>query len=283
MNLKFLCISAALCAAAFADDAKLRGGNILSCETWSYKQLIRDGKLDMTTIPALYEKEGIKGISYNDAFFKTVDDAYIDQVKEAVKKADRVVTNYVIEGNFVMADEAKRRAQIEDDKKKIRAAHRLGAPLVRINVGSTGKEDADDTLGVERAIAGIKELIPVAQELKMKISIENHGGVSMKAERILKIIQGTDPKYVGALIDFGNFPDDVRYESVALLAPYALTTHVKIREFDDKGESKTYDFPRVLEMLKKARFKGPISIECEGQGDPMENVRLTKALILKYW
>src|SRR5260370_4095018 len=104
----------------------------------------------MLTIPAFYKEEGLPGISYNDMFFKPVDDAVIDAVKAAVKKAGRVVTCYVIEGNLALADEDKRKEQTEADKRKMRAAARLGAPVVRITVGTTGRENADDTLGVDR-------------------------------------------------------------------------------------------------------------------------------------
>jgi L-ribulose-5-phosphate 3-epimerase len=195
-----------------------------------------------------------------------------------------VVTCYVIEGNIAIADEAKRKAQIEADKTKMRAAHRLGAPVVRINVGNTGRVNVDDTLGVERVVAAFNnELLPLAKELKMKISIENHGGVSKTAANVVKIIKATDPKWVGALVDFGNFPPDVRYSEIETVAPYAFVTHVKIGSFDEKGEATDYDFPRVLKMLKKVHYKGPISIEYESKGDPVEGVRNTKALIVKYW
>ncbi len=58
---------------------------------------------------------------------------------------------------------------------------------------------------------------------------------------------------------------------------------MKVNVFDDKGEAAEYDFPRVLGTLKKNHYKGPISIEYEGKGDPVEGVQKTKALILKYW
>jgi L-ribulose-5-phosphate 3-epimerase len=281
---KLLAIPLIVGSLAYADDPKLRGGNLLACETYSFRQLIRAGKLDMTSIPAFYKEQGIKGISYNDMFFQTLDDSYIDQVKAAVKKADRVVTCYVIEGNLATADEAKRREQIEANKQRMRAAHRLGAPAVRINVGSTGRqENADDTLGVERVIAAFKELLPLARELGVRITIENHGGVSRTAANILKIIQATDPKWVGSLLDFGNFPEDVRYREIALVAPHAMVTHIKVNEFDAEGEAVDYDLPGVLELLKKHNYKGPLSIEYEGKEDPVEGVRKTRALILKYW
>lgn len=269
---------------AFADDPALRGGNTLACETYSYRDLISSGKLDLLGIPQFYKEQGIKGISFNDMFFRNFDDAYLDQIVAAVKKADRVVTCYVIEGNLAGPDPARRQQQIEADKRKLRVAHRLGAPIVRINIGATGRqENADDTLGVERVIEAFKELLPVARELNIRISIENHGGVSKTADNIVKIIKATDSKWVGALVDFGNFPADVRYEEIARVAPYAITTHVKINEFDEQGEAKSYDFPKVLETLKKTNFRGPISIEYEGRGDPLEGVRKSRALILKYW
>ena len=285
MHRKLFFIPLILCSIALADDPHLRGGNVLACETYSFRQLIGSGKLDMTTIPAFYKEQGIKGISYNDLYFKRLDDEYLSQIVAAVKKADRVVTCYVIEGNLAIADETKRKAQIEADKERLRAAHKLGAPVVRINVGATGRqENADDTLGVERVIAAFKdELLPLARELGIRITIENHGGVSKNAANIVKIIQGTDPKWVGSLVDFGNFPPAVRYDEVAAVSPFAMVTHVKINEFDANGEAVDYDFPRLLGMLKKQNYKGPVSIEYEGRGDPVEGVRKTRALILKYW
>ena len=279
-----ICLSLALCSLASAQSPQLKGGNILASETYSYRDLIRAGKLDMLTVPAFYKEQGIPGISYNDSFFKTVDDAFIDEVKAAVKKAGRVVTCYVIEGNLALADESKRQEQVEADKRKMRAAARLGAQVVRINLGSTGPEKADDTVGVDRVIKIFnEELVPLAKELKIRISIENHGGVSKTAANVVKIIKGTDPKWVGALVDFGNFPLEHRYEEVEQVAPYAFVTHVKVNVFDEKGEAKEYDFPRVLAMLKKNHYKGPISVEYEGKDDPVEGVQKTKALILKYW
>src|SRR5437867_4008733 len=241
MKPTFFCLPLALSFLAPAQTTNLKGGNILASETYSYRELIRAGKLDMLTVPAFYKEQGIPGISYNDMFFKTVDDAFIDEVKAAVKKAGRVVTCYVIEGNLAGADESKRRAQVEADKRKMRAAARLGAPVVRFNVGSTGPENADDTAGVERIIRIFNEdLVPLAKELKIRISIENHGGVSKTAANVVKIIKATDPKWVGALVDFGNFPLENRYEEVEQVAPYAFVTHVKVNVFDDNGEAKEY-------------------------------------------
>ncbi len=273
-----------LCSlSAWAEDPKLRGGNVLSCETYSFRAAIRAGKLDMSEVPAYYMEQGIKGVSFNDSFFKSFDDVYVDRVKAAVAQAGRVVTGFVMGGNLATLDDAKRKEDIETDKRLMRVAHRLGASLVRINTGGTGDEKADATTGIERAAAALRELLPLARELHLKIAIENHGGVSKKAAYIVRLIRATDPKRVGAAVDFNNFPAEIRYDEIATVAPYALTCHVKVNRVDARGEAADYDFPRVLGILKKNHYKGPLSIEYEGKGDPVEGVRSSRALILKYW
>ncbi|HZS50657.1 MAG TPA: sugar phosphate isomerase/epimerase family protein [Bryobacterales bacterium] len=269
-----------LASLAGAEDARLRGGNLLGCETYSFRSLIRAGKLDPLTVPELYRKLGIRGISYNDIFFKSFDDDYVDRVKAAAKKANRTIFCFVMEGNLVSAGEEQRRRQIEIDKQKLRVARRLGAPLVRVNIGNPGRqENASDAMVVERAVAAFKELLPLAQQLGIRMSIENHGGLSGKAENIVQIIQQTDAKWVGALLDFGNTPPASRYQDAAQMAPYALTTHVK----NGEGDIVDVDIPRLLEILKKNRYKGPISIEYELNGDPVQGVQELKAVILKNW
>jgi sugar phosphate isomerase/epimerase len=272
------------CLSVFAADPKLRNGNILSCETYSYRDLIAAGKLDPLTIPAFYREQGIRGISFNERYFKSRDNQYVDQVKAAVKKANRVVICFVIDGNLAQSDAAKRAQQIGHDKESLRIAHRLGAPLVRINVGATDKqENADNTIGVDRVVAAFRELVPLARELKVRISIENHGGVSKSADNILKIIAATDPKWVGALVDISNFAPDIRYDEITKLAPHAFATHVKVNVFDGRGEASAFDFPRILAILRAQHYSGALSVEYEGTENPVEGVQKNRALILKYW
>jgi L-ribulose-5-phosphate 3-epimerase len=146
--------------------------------------------------------------------------------------------------------------------------------------GATGKEEnADDTAGVDRVIAAFQEMLPLARELKVRISIENHGGASRSAANIVRIIKATDPKWVGALVDFGNFPEEILYDEIAKVLPYAFAIHVKTR---DGGEA-AYDIDRVFRMLKAQQYKGALSIEFGGKGDPMEGVQKSRELILKHW
>jgi len=154
--------------------------------------------------------------------------------------------------------------------------------VVRMNVGGTGDAERDATFGVERVAAAFNRMLPLAKELNIKITIENHGGVSATADNILGIIKLTDRNWVGSCLDFGNFPDEVRYESCRRLAPYAYHTHCKGHSFDAAGEAE-FEWGRILAYLREAKYNRALSIEWEGGGDPIVGVEKSRDLIRRYW
>jgi len=261
---------------------------VLCCETYSLHTLLRDKKLTLEQIPALYRELGIPGISWNDLFFESWDNDYYEKLKRAAALAGRQTCCLIMEGNLATGDADARRKQIEEDAMKLRAAKAIGAQVVRINLGHTEKDEDNATLGVERCIAAFKELLPLAKELGVRISMENHGGVSLKADWILQVIRGTDPAWVGSCLDFGNWPaepKELRYEEIAKLVPHAFHTHVKPKKFRPDGEDEVVDHARVFAMLKKAGYTGAISVEWEGSdpADPIEGVKRCRDLINRHW
>jgi hypothetical protein len=53
-------------------------------------------------------------------------------------------------------------------------------------------------------------------------------------------------------------------------------------DFDSAGNETKFDFPKCIEISKKAAFKGVYSIEYEGPGGPYEGVQKTLDELLKY-
>jgi len=271
-----------LCSAGYARRAKKVP--ILSCDTYSLRDDFGSGKLDYLTAPKVIKDLGIPGITFNSIWMKSYDNAYLDTIKKACSDAGMKITGFIIEGNIATLDDAARTKQIAEDIKELRAAAYLGAPIVRINLGGAGTEAQDDTIGAQRCIDAInQQILPVAKQLKVKITLENHGGITKKADTILKVIKGTDPKWVGSCLDFGNWPNELRNSESAKLAPYAYHVHAKCHEFTPDGEAVNMDYKYLLGLLKDAKYTGAVSIEFEGSGDQIEGVKKSAALILKYW
>ena len=59
--------------------------------------------------------------------------------------------------------------------------------------------------------------------------------------------------------------------------------HAKCLTFKDDGEEATVDYGKILGYLKAVNYKGAISIEFEGGGDPVEGVKKSRDLIIKHW
>lgn len=274
--------------AATQESAEARKPKVfIACETYSIRNLMTkepaEGKYDMISVMKVMKDLGMKGITLNDIWMKSYDKPYLDQIKQAAKDNGIIIAGLICEGNLSTTDEAAWRKQVDEDAMKMRAAAYLGAPIVRLNLGGLGDQAKDDTIGTDRCIAAFKELIPLAKELKVRMTIENHGGPSKKADNIIRIIKGTDPKYVGSCLDFMNWPAGLYYEETAKLAQYAFHTHAKCKTFKADGEEETVKYSRLIQLLKDAKYKGAISIEFEGPGDQLEGVRKSRDLILKYW
>jgi sugar phosphate isomerase/epimerase len=266
------------------DDEPRKLAHVLSDETYSLRDLIKDGKLNMLTVAAYHKDElNIRGVSLNDMFFKSWDKSYLDQIRDSFKANDRVVTCLIMEGNLATADARRRKQQIDSDTAKLKAAAYLGAPVVRMNLGGVRRGEDNLKEGVERVVAAFKQMLPLAKDLGVRITMENHGGVSGTVEGILAVINQTDPKWIGSLLDFGNPPVHFKPEVFANLAPYAYHCHAKLGDFKPDGEATDADYGKLLGILKANRYQGAVSIEWEGHGDAVEGIKKTRDLIHKHW
>jgi L-ribulose-5-phosphate 3-epimerase len=275
-------LSASAARAKSGTPRRLR--HVLSNESYSLRDEFRAGRLTMLNLAEFHKNTlGIRGISLNDMYFKSWDEGYLRQIMDSFKANDRVITCLIMEGNLASPSADERRKQIDSNTEKLKAAGFLGAPVVRMNLGRVGPGEDDRKEGVERCIAAFKEMLPLAQDLGIRITIENHGGVSGSIEGILAVIQGTDPKWVGSLLDFGNPPVGHNPELVARLAPYAYHTHAKLSRFKPDGEAENGDYGAILAILKKAKYEGAVSVEWEGEGEPIDGIKRTRDLIHKHW
>ena len=269
---------------ARAKDKPQRLRHVLSNESYSLRSEFAAGRLTMLNIAEFHKNTlGIRGVSLNDIYFKSWDESYLRQIVDSFKANDRIITCLVMEGNLADPNPDKRRMQIASDTEKLKAAGALGAPVVRMNLGHVGPGEDDRKEGVDRCIAAFKEMLPVAQDLGIRITIENHGGVSGSVEGILAVIQGTDPKWVGSLLDFGNPPVGHNPEIFSRLAPHAYHTHAKLSRFKPDGEAENSDYGALLAILKKLKYNGAVSVEWEGEGEPIEGIKKTRDLVLKHW
>ena len=118
----------------------------------------------------------------------------------------------------------------ENILKGLRVAKAVGATSMRCFMGK-----AEDRLGkqpiealMENTIGLFRSVRPEAQDLGVKIALENHAG-DMQAHEVRTIIEQAGKDYVASCLDTGNPMWVVEDPMVSLevLAPYVVTTHVR--------------------------------------------------------
>jgi sugar phosphate isomerase/epimerase len=190
-----------------------------------------------------------------------------------------------IHQDFVWPEASERKKHIEHTVRMIGLAAQLGIPAIRLNSGRWKTIRSFDDLmkvkGNEPPLEGykaedafrwcvdsIRECLPAAEKAGVLLALENHWGLTTSVDTLLDIWRAVDSPWLGINLDTGNFPGDP-YEGLAKVAPHA--TIVQAKTYYGGGEWYTLDldYKRIAEILRKAGFKGYVSLEMEGK-EPAE-------------
>jgi sugar phosphate isomerase/epimerase len=121
---------------------------------------------------------------------------------------------------------------------------------------------------VDWTVETMKPACDYAAQKGITLGIESHGGITSKASNILAILRRVDSPYAGCNLDISNFLEDP-YSQVEALIPYATHTHIR----DHYGEPRQpLDLDRIWPMFAKGGYQGFMSVEYEGDEDPLTAV-----------
>jgi sugar phosphate isomerase/epimerase len=218
--------------------------------------------------------------------FASTEATYLRELKTHLVRAQGRLVNIPVDiaeidtaGGLSDPDVNVRDRAIEASKKWIDVAHNLGAGAVRCDPGKMDPADLTPT------VASYETLAAYGKSKGVRVIIENHSGVgSEHPEELVKLFKQVGGDSIGALPDFGNFPDETtRERGLPLLFPFArVVCHAKGLEFDASGNETRYDFAGCIAIAKKAGYKGVYSIEYEGADDPYEGVQKVVNELEKY-
>jgi sugar phosphate isomerase/epimerase len=235
-------------------------------------------RMKLLDFPAKCAALGIEAVELLEYHFESKDTKYLDKLKTACQKAGVKIACFAIGNDFTMVDDKEREKQIKSVIDSVNIASYLGAPTMRVFSGTRSVADA----AIRRIIEAYKEVVPTAKKLNVKMGIENHWGVSVNPDNVIRIIEGVGSPYLGSCPDFGNWQPDDRYTGMAMVAPYAVHAHAKSLAFLANGEEKDLDYKRILDILRDEGYDDALSIEFEGKGNEITGVKKTVALLKKY-
>ncbi|SHE36614.1 Sugar phosphate isomerase/epimerase [Caldanaerobius fijiensis DSM 17918] len=204
----------------------------------------------------------------------------MDNIKEALNKYGVAVLNMCIDvGNISQLDKGKRREDIEKIKEWIDWAAYLGSRAARPHAGF----QPEGMLDLNITVDSFKELCDYAGEKGLNVLMENFDGVASDPDNMIEIFERVNRPNFKIIADFDNFPAEIRYQGLDKIFDLDIhSVHVKTFEFDEQGEQIKYDFSKCIEIVKKHNYRGYMSVEYEGQGNSIEGIKKTIALLKKY-
>lgn len=238
------------------------------------------------------EEFAINRIELNSPFFiyenpgepatSRVPKEYLQQLKKAADEVNVRIVGIAVDGhgNLGSVDPGERKKAVENHRKWFDICHALGCPAFRANSGGKGNQSTAEE--IKASTESFAQLAKWAEQEAVTVLMENHWGISVNPDTMVKIITAVSSKSFGALADFGNFPDEYRLEGLRKIAPYTKFVHAKFLEFDAAGEDPRINGKACIEIFKNANYRGLFGIEFEGKGDDHEGVVKSKALLQRY-
>lgn len=234
-------LRSALCAYSFRNE--------LQKKTLSYEDLVRSA-VDWN----------IDGLDLTVYWFPSTSDEFLLPLRRLAYRHGVEIYSISIRTNFCQASPELQEKELVELKKWIDAADKLGAGHIRVFGGNVPKGSTeDDAAGWVASI--LKRGAEYAGTKGIILGLENHGGITAKAERIVEIVKKVDSPWVGVNLDTGNFMDDA-YNQLAICLPYSVNVQVK-ENIRVNGAQEKSDWARIADMLRKGGYKGYLALEYE--------------------
>jgi len=290
--------AAALAGARLALPTSLRSGAradekhtpltarlLVGCCAYSFRKDFESRKMTMEDFILKGVEMGVDGVDITTYWLKSTEPEYLASLRHLAFKNAMSFSGAAISTNLCEPDAAKRAEQLEKIRVWVDATDRLGASHLRVFGGELPK-GATVEQGIGWVVESMKPACDVAARKGITLGIEDHHGITSRAEPILEIVRRVDSPFAGINLDISNFAvrsSEDQYAEIAACVPYATQTH--IRDFFSETH-KPIDLDRVWRIFVAGGYKGYMSAEYEGEENPSAAVpRLIdriRALCRKY-
>ena len=272
----------------------------LSLAQWSLHKFVNEQNGSPFLFPVQAKEMGFEGVEYvSQLYINEIEKLGFDKVIDSLKNVSKSqnITNVLImidnEGDLASLDLAKRNLAVENHKRWVDAAAKLGCHSIRVNTFGT----MDTKLWVPAVADGLKKLSEYAATKNINVLCENHGWFSSDPPKLLEAINLVNMPNCGTLPDFGNWCikrsenyfggecEEVyadKYSGIELMLTKAKAVSAKSYDFDEKGNETTLDYPRIIQLVKDSGYTNFIGVEYEGSRlSEKEGIIATKELLLK--
>lgn len=232
----------------------------------------KPAEMDLFEFVDYCHEHGLAGAELTSYYFPAdVDDTYLQKLRRHCHLRGVNVSGGAIANDFTQLDPLAVARDLAHTRRWIGHYAKLGAPAIRIFAGKTiADEEPGKTL--TRCAQVCQLACSDAAQQGIMLALENHGGVTARAEGLLEIVRQVESPAFGVNFDSGNFnSSDDPYQELEMIAPYAVNAQIKV-EVRVGGVTQPTDLSRVMQILRQANYSGWVALEYEAKEEPLEAI-----------
>jgi sugar phosphate isomerase/epimerase len=260
------------------------------------------------------------GLEMYEGFLLSLDDAYLDQVGEAIRQVGFAMPMMCCSPDFTNPNPDARKRALEREAEMIRVTRHLGGPhsFCRVLTGQRYPE-VSRAQGIDWVAEAIEQLLPVAREYEVVLALENHykdghwkyPEFAQKQDVFLDVLTAIpEREYFGVQYDPSNatVAGDDPIELLRAVAERVVTMHAsdrylaegtaleELRQSDGTlGYSPNLrhgvvgkglnDYDAIFGILAETGYEGWVSIEdgMNGMAEMQASIEFLKQMRNKYF
>lgn len=243
----------------------------LSLAAYSMRRELTGGQMNLFQFIDWCAEMDLPGTELTSYYFEEgFDAAYLRRLKIHAFRNGVTISGTAIRNDFCVPPGPQRDEEIASVRRWLEHAAELGAPHVRIFAGSL-PDGATRESGIKWVADAIREVLPKAEECGVVVGLENHGGITARAQDVLDICKAVgEHPWFGVNLDTGNFHTNP-YEELEMVAPLAVNVQIKA-EIGTRNAKQPTDLTRIKDILTGVEYKGWVALEYEAEPDPRSSI-----------
>ena len=219
---------------------------------------------------------GVDGLDCTVYWFPDTSAEYLASLRKAAFKNGVQIYNAGVRVQLAQPTPELQRAELENIRKWVDIADRIGAGHVRVFGGNVPK-GATEQQAIAWAAEVLKRGAEYAGSKGITLGVENDYGLTIAAGPTAEIVKQAASPWAGVNADTGNLRTD-GYKQLEILLPYVTSVHLKSQVSAPDGKKEPADWSRLLTILGNAGYKGYVGLEYEGADAEIEVPRLAADL-----
>ncbi|MFN0102778.1 MAG: sugar phosphate isomerase/epimerase family protein [Bryobacteraceae bacterium] len=227
---------------------------------YSFRKELESKKMAYEDVIRYAAEHKLDGVDLTVYWFPSTEDKFLYGLKQLAFKLGVEIYSISIRTDMCKKPGPEADKELAEVRKWVDVAAKLGAGHIRVFGGRVPKESND-----AEAAGWVVQLLGRAAEYAgsrgVILGLENHGGITDKAETIVDIVKRVNSPWVAINLDTGNFKTKI-YQQIETIAPLAANVQVKV-DISEDGVKGVSDWDRVSKILVSNKYRGYLALEYE--------------------